>query len=66
MARKKAVEPIREFLEQSKDNILAKMYKVMNEKKFLEAEAYNRFVDDILAPAIKLCGEEKLKEGEIE
>lgn len=66
MARKSRTEPVRELLEEAKKKILEKMYLSINIKDFLGAEVYNRFIEDILTPAIKLCGEEKPKEDKLD
>ena len=59
MSRKSRIEPIRAFLKKARDDTLAKLYKEINVKNFPQAEVYNRFIDDILAPAIVLCGGRK-------
>ena len=53
-------------MEEAKKKILEKMYLSINIKDFLGAEVYNRFIEDILTPAIKLCGEEKPKDDNLD
>ena len=64
MARKSRIESVRRFLEEAKKNTLNQMYQTCANTDFLKAEVYNRFIVDILIPAIQLCGEEKLKEDQ--
>ena len=59
MSRKSKLEPVRRFLEESKKNTLNQMHQTCANMDFLKAETYNRFVVDILIPAIELCGETK-------
>ena len=65
MARKSKIEPVREFLEEAKKQTYEKMKVACSNMDFPRAEAYNRFSEDVLTPAIKLCGEEKPKTVQI-
>ena len=62
MARKSKIEPVREFLEEAKKQTYEKMHLACSNMHFTKAEIYNRFVEDVLSPAIELCGKEKPKE----
>lgn len=62
MGRRGRVESVRKFLEEARKRTLGRMYQEINVKKFIQAEIYNRFLDDILTPAIELCGEGKSKD----
>ena len=60
--RKSKIEPVREFLEEAKKQTYDKMKLACSNMDFPKAEVYNRFVEDVLTPAIKLCGEGKPRE----
>lgn len=64
MGRKSIIGKVKAFLEEAKNKALEKMYEEINTKNFLWAEIHNRVIEDILNPAITLCGEAKsMEEG---
>lgn len=62
MARKIRIGPVREFLEKAKMQTYDKMKLAISDMHFTNAEIYNRFVEDVLDPALELCGEQKPRE----
>lgn len=65
MARKRIIEPVRAFLEESYEMTKKEQDAAARTERFHDAEVYKAF-KNVLGRAIELCGEEKIKEENLQ